>query len=276
MQNLIQLLIRHNAIFLFIFLQILCFYLIIKFNDEQANIYNATSNAFSSWFYNVKDNTSKYFSLDDTNQKLAEDNARLFERLEESHFNNIIDSDTVDQPDYFQQYTYTSAKIVNNSTNKNNNYLTLNRGAKHGIKKHSGVLGGNGLVGIVINVSNNFATVMSVLHQQSKTSVSIKNKNYFGSLVWYGGDTREMDLEAISRDADVEEGDTIITSEFSNIFPEGIMVGEVSKVEKVDGSSFHKIKVRLTQNMNTIRYCYVVNNLLQTERLELEAELEDE
>ncbi len=272
MQNLIQLLIKYNAVFIFLFLEILCFFLIIKFNEEQAGIFSSTTTAFSGMFYNMNDDVAKHFSLHKSNQRLMENNAELFQRLEESKFNNILESDTA----YIQQFTYMGAKVVNNSTNRPNNYITINRGKKHGVKKHTGVIGGNGLVGIVRGVSEHYSIVMSLLHQQSKTSVSIKNKNFFGSLVWKGTDTKRMDLEAIPRDAEVAIGDTIVTSGYSSIYPSQFMVGIIENVETVDGSSFHKIKVKLSQNLNKLSHCYVVTNLLKDEQLELEAELSDE
>ena len=159
MQNLIQLLIKYNAVFIFLFLEILCFFLIVKFNEEQADIYSSTTTAISGLFYNMNDDIAKHFSLNKTNERLVENNAELFQRLEESKFNNIIESDTA----YVQQFTYTGAKVINNSTNRPNNYITINRGSKHGIEKHTGVIGGNGLLGIVRAVSENYSIVMSLL-----------------------------------------------------------------------------------------------------------------
>ncbi len=276
MQNLIQLIIKYNAFFIFIILEIFCFYLIIQFNTEQAGIFDATTTAFSGWAYNIKDDFSKHFSLERVNEDLAEDNVKLFQRLEESKFNHIIEADSAEAPKYSQQYTYTAARIVNNSINRPNNYLTINRGKKHGIKKNTGVIGGDGLVGIVLNTSEHYSVIMSLLHQQSKTSVSIKNKNYFGSLVWSGHDPTKMELEAISRDANVVEGDTVVTSGYSSIFPGGIPVGLIDLVEEIEGSSFHRIRVNLSQDLNRIKHCYVITNLLQEEQKKLEATLKNE
>lgn len=276
MQNLIQLLVRYNAILLFLVLQSICFTLIIKFNKEQGAIYTATSNAFSGWLYNVKDEFTKHFSFERENNRLAEDNARLFSQLEESKFNSIIETDTASSPDYLQQYLYTSAHVINNSTNKPNNYLTINRGAEHGIKKHNGVIGGKGIVGIVLGTSKNYATIMSLLHQQTKISVKIKNKGFFGSMVWKGKNSTYMSIEAIPRHAAITEGDTVVTSGYSSIFPGGVMVGLVEAVEVVSGSSFHKIDVKLSEDMNKVQHVYIVNNLFQEEQTELEEELKDE
>lgn len=276
MQNLIQLLVRYNAILLFLFLQGICFTLIVKFNKEQGAIFTATSNRFSGYLYNARDEVTKHFSFERENNKLAEDNAKLFSQLEESKFNSIIESDTASNSDYQQQYLYTAAHVINNSTNKSNNYLTINRGELHDIKQHNGVIGGKGLVGIVLGVSDRFAIIMSLLHQQTKISVKIKNKGYFGSMVWHGDDSSFMSIEAIPRHAIVSEGDTVITSGYSGIFPGGITVGLVDKVEAISGSSFHKIDVKLSEDMNKVEHVYVVNNLFQEEQNNLEEELEDE
>ena len=276
MQNLIQLLVRYNAILLFLFLQGICFTLIIKFNKEQGAIYTATTNAFSGWLYNARDEVTKHFSFERENNKLAEDNAKLFSQLEASQFNSIIESDTASNPDYEQQYLYTSAHVINNSTNKPNNYLTINRGRLHKIKKHNGVIGGKGIVGIVLGVSDRYATIMSLLHQQTKISVKIKSKGYFGSMVWKGNDSSFMSVEAIPKHALVMKGDTVITSGYSSIFPGGAMVGIVDSVEAISGSSFHKIDVKLSEDMNKVEHVYVISNLFQEEQNSLEGELEDE
>lgn len=276
MQNLIQLLIRYSSILLFLLLQGICFTLIIKFNKEQGAIYTATTNAFSGWLYNARDEITKHFSFERENNKLAQDNARLFSQLEASQFNSVVMTDTASNPAYEQQYLYTAADVINNSTNKPNNYLTINRGRSHEIKKHNGVIGGKGIVGIVLGVSDKYATIMSLLHQQTKISVKIKNKGYFGSMVWKGNDSSSMSVDAIPKHAVVLEGDTVITSGYSSIFPGGIMVGVVENVEPISGSSFHKIDVKLSEDMNKVEHVYVINNLFQEEQNDLEEELEDE
>lgn len=276
MQNLIQLLVRYNAILLFVVLQVICFLLIVKFNKEQATIFTSTSNAFSGKLYDFGDRITKHFSFERENNKLAEDNARLFSQLEESKFNNIIEFDTVSNPNYLQQYEYTAAHVVNNSTNKPNNYLTINRGNKHGIKTHNGVIGGKGIVGIVLSTSEKYARIMSLFHQQTKISVSIKNKGYFGSMVWKGNSSSFMSIDAIPRHAMIVEGDTVVTSGYSSKFPGGIMVGTVNNVEAISGSSFHKIDVELSEDLNKVKHVYVINNLFQQEQQELEEEFENE
>ena len=156
--------------------------------------------------------------------------------------------------------------------------MTLNRGKSHGIKSNTGVITNNGIVGVVQKVSKNYAGVMSILHHNTRISAKLKSSDYFGSLVWKKNDARYMYLDAIPKHAELEKGDTIITSGFSTMFPEGIMIGTVSKAKIIDGSNFYEIKVRLSSDMNNLNHVFVVNNLLKEEQEALEeaVKLEDE
>ncbi len=273
MRNLILLLVRYHPFFLFLLVQGICISLIVNFNKDQQLIFDATSNAISGWMYDFKDSFMQYRHYPKRAEALAEDNEKLFNRLEESYFNNIIlkdSSDTDGNRDYFQQYFYTAAKVVNNSVSLPDNYITLNRGTNHGVAEHSGVIGTNGLVGIVVNVTGNYSRVMSLLHAQSKVSVRLKKTRYFGSLVWPVKDPRFMSLEAIPVHVKVTPGDTIVTSGYSGIFPEGYDVGIVEKVEEESGSAFHKITVRLTEDLGKVGYVYVVNNIYRRDQKESE------
>lgn len=276
MQNLIQFLLKNGSIFLFLVLQVMCFVFIVKYNKEQKAIFEATTTFFSGWVYSFTDSGLRYVKLDEKSEKLALDNARLFSQLEASKFNNIIVLDSTSNQEYLQQYDFTTAKVVNNTTNRSNNYITINRGTNHGIKKHSAVIGSEGIVGIVIAVSNRYAVVMSLLHQQTKVSAAVKNKGYFGSLVWKTNNSTHLNLAAVPRHAKVEKGDTIVTSGYSSLFPGGIMVGQVDKVQEVEGSSFHEIDILLSEDLNKLNYVYVVNNLFQEEQQKLEESVKHE
>ncbi len=276
MQNLIRLLIKHNSLFLFLFLEIVCLILIINFNREQSKIFTATSNAFSGWMYNITNRVTRIRGISDELNKVTKNNAELFERLEVSKFNNIIVSDTAYNQEYLPQYKYVEAEVVNNTTNRPNNYLTINRGKNHKIKKNCAVIGGNGIVGIVLASNEKYSIIMSLLHQQTKISVATKKAGFFGSLIWSGTNSTIMDVEAIPKHAAVEIGDTIVTSGYSSMFPKEIIVGVIDKIEEEKGSPFHKIKVKLSEDLNRIKHVYVVQNLFQDDQLQLEKEIINE
>ena len=165
--------------------------------------------------------------------------------------------------------------MVNNSVNRYNNYLTLNRGNKHGITSNSGVINGSGIVGIVQKTSTNYAAVMSILHRSTKISAKLKKGDYFGSLTWKGENAQEMNLEAIPKHAEVEIGDTITTSGFSSMFPKGLMIGIVESADLVNGSNFYDIKIKLSCDMNNISHVFIVTNLMREEQETLEAATEN-
>ncbi|MGB1121137.1 MAG: rod shape-determining protein MreC [Saprospiraceae bacterium] len=278
MRNLVLFFIKYNAFFVFILLEIISFYLVVNNNEKQNQVFVSSANQMTGSFYERYDKIVSYWNLGDVNAELANDNKRLMEQLPNAYFDDNVDTVEVVDTQYLQQYEYIPAKVVNNSVNRYNNYLTLNRGKSHGIKSNTGVITNNGIVGVVQKVSKNYAGVMSILHHNTRISAKLKSSDYFGSLVWKKNDARYMYLDAIPKHAELEKGDTIITSGFSTMFPEGIMIGTVSKAKIIDGSNFYEIKVRLSSDMNNLNHVFVVNNLLKEEQEALEeaVKLEDE
>jgi rod shape-determining protein MreC len=165
------------------------------------------------------------------------------------------------------------AEICNNTLKFHNNYLTIDKGTKHGIKKSMGVVGDNGIVGIVRNVSGRFAQVLSILNEQIRISVIIKNKNYLGNLTWNGTDPTRMIVNAIPKHSLISLGDTIITSGYSSIFLKGIEIGTVERfwVHESNGNDYNII-VKLFINMNNLSSCYVIDNTLLNEQKSVEKE----
>jgi rod shape-determining protein MreC len=170
-----------------------------------------------------------------------------------------------------QQYTYITARVINNSVNRRNNYLTLDKGSLQGIEKDMGVISSSGVVGIVKDVSKHYCTVMSVLHKNTRISARFNHNNYFGSPVWDGNDSREATLLDIAKHVKFSVGDTLVTTVFSSIFPEGVMVGVVKESNIKKGDNFYKITVNLSANFLNLSHVYIVNNLLKKEQQELEA-----
>lgn len=278
MRNLVLFFIKYNAFFVFILLEIVSFYLIVNNNEKQNQVFVSSANQVTGSFYARYDKITSYWNLGDVNAELASDNKRLMEQLPNAYFNDNVDTVEVADTQYLQQYEYIPAKVVNNSVNRYNNYLTLNRGKSHGVRSNTGVMTNNGIVGIVKKTSKNYAGVMSILHHNTRISAKLLSSDYFGSLVWKNNDARYMYLDAIPKHAEIEKGDTIVTSGFSTMFPEGRMIGTVSKAKVIDGSNFYEIKVRLSCDMNNLSHVFVVNNLLKEEQdiLEEAVKLEDE
>jgi len=214
---------------------------------------------------------SSYLILGKTNDSLAAENARLRNLLTSSYYDDSVRQVTVKDSVLKQQYIYTVARVINNSVHQKNNYLTINRGSKHGIKKGMGVIAPSGVIGIVLNVSENFSTVRSLLHTETKISASVDGN--IGSLVWGEGnyDSRFALLKDIQSHLNIKKGARVTTSEFS-LFPPGTNIGYVTESDTRDENSALNIQVKLDTDFAKLQYVYVIINLLSEEQLNLEAQ----
>lgn len=247
---------------LFLFLEGISFYLIITYNDSQAKIYHNSVNVISG---TVADQASKirgYFSLKEQNNILLKENAKLKAKLF-----NLVEKQGAKPEDLNlnikenQIFNLVSARVVNNSISLRNNFLSLNKGRKAGITENQGVIGENGVIGITKAVNDNYTTVMSIFNSQTKISARIKDKGYFGSLVWNNnGDVRFMTLNDIPKHVPIKLGDKVETSGYSNLFPSGILLGKIVGKRIPPGSSTYELKVKLYQDMTKIKFAYVVIN----------------
>jgi rod shape-determining protein MreC len=263
-------------VFLFLILEILSFTLFIEHTYYQKAAFINSSNIISGGLYKVNNNIAEYFSLRSTNLTLAEENAHLHSLSPDNYLkiNNtiFIKNDTT----YKLQYQYVSAKVINNSTNKRNNYLTLNIGRNQGITKDMGVISSKGIVGIVKDVSDNFSSVISVLHKDSKISAKVKKCGDVGSVLWNGYNYRRASLIDIPTHVPVYIGDTIITSGYSSVFPEGIVIGKIIDHRIESGNSFYTITIEFAEDFNNLSYVYVIKNFFKNEQNDLEKKTQNE
>ncbi|HPS46031.1 MAG TPA: rod shape-determining protein MreC [Bacteroidales bacterium] len=269
MRNFFNFLIRQYFFFLFLILEIISFVLIVQYNYYQKSSFINTTNNISGGILSSFHSISEYFSLRETNQKLAEENARLLS--EAAKFYLKTDTLTHFQKDtiYNRQFVFTTAKVLSNSTNRRNNYLTLNKGSKHGISIDMGVISSNGIVGIVKEVSSHFSSVISVLNKETKISAKIRKNGQIGTVIWEGGNYRYGHLIDIPTHIKPLIGDTIITSGFSNSFPEGILIGTISDFKIEKGDNFYTITIKFLNDFNSISYVNVIKNLMKPELDEL-------
>ena len=273
MRNLILLFLRNGGFILFLLLEGICFFLVVRFNRTQNQIFFNSSNRISGNIYRQFDELTKFYNLSSVADSLARENAQLYATLDEAQLTRSPWRDTMKiKGDTLPMYAFSAARILNNSVSQHDNNLTINLGEKHGIRAGMGVISKNGIVGIVKNTSSNFAHVMSVLHKQSKISAAIQSNGYFGFLVWPGSNPRKAKLIDVPKDAKVEVGDTVITSGYSTIFPKGLMIGTVNDFVLKSGSNAWDIEVSLSNNLANIEYVYVVENLLREELEQLTTE----
>lgn len=269
MQQIINFIIKNRYLLLFLLLEIIALIFIIQSHSFHKSKYITSANSVIGSFYSHTDKLTNYFSLADENKRLAYENAHLKNLLAKKLItvDSVIQkvTDTV----YHQEYHYITAKIINNSYSKRNNYLTINKGLKHGIQKDMGVILPNGIVGVIQDVSPNFATILSLLNENSKINVGVKNSQHFGTLAWNGKTYEEAQLLDFPRRSALKIGDTIVTGGKSVLFPEGIPVGIIKSLN-LRNNYYENITVTLLTDMSNLNYVYVVNNIDKKEIEQLE------
>ncbi len=229
-----------------------------------------SSNKVSANLYNAAANTQEYFSLKQENYKLANENVLLRNLLKSNYIiaptKDFVKRDTL----YKQQYQFVAAKVVNASVNLRSNYLTINVGSGNGITRDMAVFNSEGIVGIVKDVSSNFASVMSVLHKDTKVNCQLRKDGSYGPLIWDGADYRYCLLTDIPTHAKIKVGDTVETSELSGIFPEGLMAGTIESYERRQNEPFYTAKIKLSADLKKLNYVYVIKNRFKLEKDSLE------
>ena len=270
MRNLLAFIIRYYFLLLFLMFESLALVMLVNSTYYQRSVLQSAGNTMTGRFYSSVSNISEYLKLRYTNELLANENALLRQMKGISFLKSDTNSFWVKDTLYKQQYKYIVARVINNSVGKRNNYIMLNKGRRQGIDKDMAVITSNGVVGTVVNVSDNFAWVMSVLNKQTKISGRIVKNNQMGTVVWNGMDHNYGTLTDIPAHVKIAKGDTITTSGFSYIFPANIMLGTIEDFRVEQGEHFYVIPFKFSVDFNSLDYVYVVKNLLKDEQQQLE------
>jgi len=271
MRSLFRFLIRNYFLMMFLALEAISLVLIVSFNNYQRVTFFNSSNNLVGSVYERFSNLDDYFTLGRTNARLAAENASLLRKLHILLRNQekypVNRPDTVDAPAYY----FTSAKVISNSVNKQFNYISLNKGSRQGIKPDMGIINDEGVVGVITNVSPNYSTGLSLLNKRLSIPAKIIKSNSLGALSWDGEHANTSDLKEIPFHIMVNVGDTVVTSGYSNIFPEGIMIGTIKEYDVESGTNFFNIKVELSTNFRTLKYVEVVQNTKRAELIKVES-----
>lgn len=271
MQQIINFILRYKNSFLYVFLGLIAMALTIRSHSYHQSKFFNSSKWLTGNIYSISSNISAYFDLKEENEKLSKENQELRKLLfnRDSLLSEPLDTSRT-------KFDVIRGKVVKNSYGNLRNYITINVGHKQGVKQDMGVITSQGILGIVENTSNNYATVQSILNTKSNINAKVKNTNYFGSLVWNGERYDEVQLVDIPRLVPLVVGDTIVTGGMSSIFPEGIPIGTIKKYELNTAQSFYDIEVTLFNDMTNIGHVYVIESFDRPEILELQEQTTDE
>ena len=272
MRNLLIFITKYNAFFLFIIFEVSALIIYIKYNSFQKASFVNSSNAVTGGLYAKMSELNSYIRLSDVNDSLAKENMRLRNQLKSSFYADTVTKHQVIDTVYKRQYEYIVARVINNSTNRFNNYITINRGSMQGIAKGMGVICNLGVVGKVVFVSAHFSVIQSLLHKDSQFSAMLANNKEIGTIEW--GDElnpRKGVLKNVSNNALPKIGEAVVTSGYS-LFPEGIPIGKISNLHTKAGGYALNMEVTLAVDFTKLQYVDVVDNKFAKEQEGLEAQ----
>jgi rod shape-determining protein MreC len=272
MRNLWAFIRKYNAFFLFLIFEVSSLVIYIKYNSYQRSEFINSANEVTGGLNAKVDEFYSYLSLKNVNDSLANENAHLRNLLKTSFYVDTITRHKVVDTVYKQQYEYIVAKVINNSVNRNNNYLTINKGSKQGIAKGMGVICSKGIIGKVVFVSDHFASVQSLLHKDSQFSAMLARTKEIGTIQWSDDlDPHKGLLKDVSNNAVPKLGDWVVTSGYS-LFPVGIPIGKISSLRTKEGGFSLNMEVLFSVDFSKLEYVNVVDNKFANEQGVLEAQ----
>ncbi len=274
MQQIVNFILKNSNRLLFLLLLVFSLFLTIQSHSYHKSRIISSANFLSGGVYEKINNISEYFNLRTQNDALAQENAKL-----RSILFNAKDTSSLPKLDSIKGFNATDiivSKVIHNSYDSHENYLTLNSGSIQGVKQDMGVINSLGIVGIIDDISPRYATVISVLNIKSQINAKIKKSNHFGSLKWDGKSTGFVQLIDIPRLAAIRKGDTIVTGGQSVIFPENINIGTVDKIYIDDETHYYTLNIKLFNDMTNLGHVYIIKSKDREEILNLENKEKDE
>jgi rod shape-determining protein MreC len=271
MRNVFLFIARFSNLLFFLFLQVLALSMLFRYNKFHQAEYMNVANEVTGRFYVRYNKIETYFTLQKENEKLRLQNADLLSKLKsdfsvpDSSVQLVTDSFRVDSLEQYRKYLYLPAKVIGNSIDGQNNFVTLHRGSNQGVGVNMAVVGPEGVVGKIVNVSPNMSVAMSLLHRKNSVVALLKKGGGFGEVTWDGKDPRYVTLSNIPRTIKVDKGDTVVTSSYSDIFPPGKVVGYVQEVKEDKSSSTYNLKLKTATDFYSVQHAFIVKNMQKAE-----------
>ena len=272
MRNLLDFLTKYHHWFLFIFLEVTSGVLLFKYNSYQGSVWLSSANAVVGKIYEWESDALSFFTQTRANEELTMRNfylERQVDQLRRLYAEATRDTTVMERNElqFLSQYQLIPAKVVDNSLNKLENLMTIDKGRADGVEVDMGVACGNGVVGVVYLVGDHYSVVIPVLNaSSSRISCAIRDRGYFGYLHWYGGDPTVAYVEDIPRHAKFKLGEWVVTSGFSSIFPSGVMVGKIEQAYNSSDGLSYKLKVQLSTDFSCVRDVVVISDRSIAER----------
>ena len=275
MRNLLDFLKKYHHWFLFLLLEVTSGVLLFQYNSYHGSVWLSSANAVVGKIYEWESEALSFFTMSKANEELATRNfylERQVDQLRRLYAEATTDTTEMQRREleFLSQYQLIPAKVVDNSLNKMENLMTIDKGRVDGVEVDMGVACGNGVVGVVYLVGDHYSVVIPVLNAtSSRISCTIRGRGYFGYLHWYGGDPTVAYVEDVPRHAKFKLGEWVVTSGFSSIFPSGVLVGKIEQAYNSSDGLSYKLKVQLSTDFSCVRDVVVISDKSIAERAAL-------
>lgn len=274
MRDFIRFLDSYKNLLIFIVLQIICLSLVFRTSVFQRGIFLSSVNSFSGSIFEKRENMRDYFHLAEENEQLVQENLKLIHASKLAYEKVDKDYAMIDDTLFLKRYSFQSANVINSTKSALKNYVTLDKGKRHGVEDRMGVLSGMSLLGKVVKVTENYSLVEPVINRDFSVAAKLERSAYFGSLTWPGEDYRIAQLNEIPKEADIQNGDKVVSRGAGSLFPAGIPIGEVEEVKLDDGGNFFSVLVRLDVDMSKLNKVMLIKDLHIEELDSLQSEIE--
>ncbi len=277
MLQLVDFVARNRFFLVFVLLEALSIWMVVRSNSYWGATYFNTTNYYVAKTLAFSNAAKEFSQLGEINADLARENAMLHTRVTELSQKNAGDAPVgyVSDSAFARRFTYTVAKVVDNETSRPNNVITIDKGTKDGLKPGMGVISATGVVGKIRFCSESYSVITSILHSQFMVSSKLVRSNELGYAKWSGKDPNFIDLIDVSKYTKIVKGDSAITSNQNSVFPPGIMVGKVENIAVHPNQTFYNITLRLATDFRNLSYVYVVQNQQLGEQEELKQRTEE-
>ncbi len=262
---------KYSHVFVFLFLEGICFYLIVNYNSDQKEIFNHSTNQITGSILNQSSRFNDFIRLEKENKRLTSENARLIREII-SLTDQIKQSEENQSASVENNFSVYPAKVISQTIHSNRNYLVLDKGLKDSINSSMGIIDDRGVIGITTKVNDRFTKAISILNVDCKISSSVKGEKYFGTISWDGHDMNVLKLSGIPKHANISMGDTIVTNGYSTIFPPNIVIGYIKDYSIDKSNEFYQIKVTPGTSLGNTDKVYVLDNHFSEDILSLSYE----
>lgn len=270
MRNIFLFIRRYFNFLVFLVLQIVCITLVVQYSKYHHAMFGNSANRITGKVNAQYDRIEYYFQLKKTNDSLVKANEALYNKLAanfslpDSGYKQVIDTLRIDSIVQYRKFAYLHAKVVANAVTSPSNFLMLQSVNTAQMRVGMGIVGPNNeVVGVITDISGEYAVVMSLLHKDSKISGKLLKTGETGTISWDGKYPNLVTLSGIPKSTKLVKGDSVITSGFSTIFPKGLLVGRIDEVFLETTTNNYKIMVRTATNFYNLEWAYAINNMEQ-------------